>query len=98
MLVFLVIFPRLVQKYNGDAKVFRWAEVSAREQTRPISGLFWPIFGLMAKIGHNFLLPFKNSAIYFRTSFFRHSDVRATVILSDKLIHLQLKIKNRSWS
>ena len=46
----------------------------------PIFGLYsayiWPIFGLMfiglmAEIDNNFLLPFKNSALYFQPYFFR---------------------------
>ena len=44
MLVFFVIFSRLVQKYNGDGKDRRWAkwtEMSTRElwSTRSIFGL-----------------------------------------------------------
>ena len=60
----------------------KWTEENAHKQrsTRTIGGLFRPIFGLMAEIGHNFLRPFKNYAIYFRPYFFRPSDFRSTVI------------------
>ena len=52
--------------------------------TRPIGRLFRPIFGLtffglMAEIGHYFLPPFKNSALYFRPSDFRPTVIQSLI-------------------
>ena len=41
------------------------SECKGTKASSALGGPFRPIFVLMAEIGHNFILPFKNLSIYF---------------------------------